>query len=53
MSNTRKLRKVNVLDFHQRTRIVLLKQSRKTTLRIYHAYHRQQAVDELERRIHG
>ena len=54
MSNTRKLHQVrNIIDFHRRADTAARKESRRTTLRIYHGYHRQQVVDERERRNHA
>ena len=47
MSNTRKPRNLNVYDFHRRNK-EHPRESRRTTLRVYHGYHRQQAQDERE-----
>ena len=52
MSNKRKLRVINSAAYRLRV-AAMPRESRRTTLRIYHAYPRQQALDELERRIHG
>ena len=52
MSNRRKLRYLSSSGYRQRV-AAMPKESRKTALRIYHAYHRQQVLDERERRIHG
>ena len=52
MSNTRKLRYLSSLPHPWRV-AMKPKESRRTTLRIYHAYHRQKVLDEREGKKHG
>ena len=47
MSNTRGRRRWNSRDYRERV-AAMPRESRRTTLRIYHGYHRQQAQDERE-----